>query len=89
MPKKENPLDTTPKKSPLKNTPRNSPALTFTEAEVQAVADFVNFIYQNATFDNMTSKGAQQYSAWLANIHQHVKVCEAHIMELVGTSKAP
>lgn len=85
--KKKNPLDTTPE-LPKEDEKPTAPQLTFTEEEVKMVTEYVNFTFTNAKFDNMTSKQAMRYGQLLSNMHKHVQVCEAHIMELIETSKA-
>lgn len=60
----------------------HNPQLTFTEDEVSRVVDFVNLIANKATFNNMSVKDIMNSAKLYANMIQHCKVCEAHIMEL-------
>ncbi len=74
------------KKTPLK-TELKPEVVTFTDEEVRKVANFVNLVYKNASF-NFTSKGAQEYVALLSHMHRHVEMCNAHVMEHIKTTKA-
>lgn len=60
---------------------KEEPQLTFTESQVQKVADFINFMYQNADF-----KGSMQVfkkvNSMFADMHEHMKMIEAHIFEV-------
>jgi len=55
--------------------------ITFTDKEVQVVADFVNFVYKKAKFD-INSAEAMKYSASMNSMHTVIKKMEAHIFEI-------
>lgn len=58
--------------------------LTFTEAEVREVADFVNFVFKHARWD-FESKEAFDFTKLYQKMAQHVKKCEDHIFEHKAT----
>lgn len=64
------------------------PDITFTEAEVQGVAEFVNFVFKEARFD-IVCGDARKLTAHLNHMHHIVKKMESHIMEIKRTFKAP
>ena len=55
--------------------------ISFTEKEIQSVADFVNMVYTKANF-NFNSKEAMSYSKSLAEMHETIKKMEAHKFEI-------
>ena len=55
--------------------------VTFTEKEVQGVAEFVNFVYQKASW-NLSTKENQLLSKYLSVMAQHIKKMDDHILEL-------
>ena len=62
--------------------------LTFTEAEVKKVEDFLNFIHQNAEF-NLKAPDIHKYHSMYVDMVKICKEMRNSIMELVHTSKAP
>lgn len=63
------------------------PQLTFSEAEVQRVADFINFVYLNANF-SMDMKGFKAINQKFADMHNHVSKIERYIFEHKKVSEA-
>lgn len=62
--------------------------LVFTKSEVQNVADYFNFVHENARFD-VTAKEAAEYSTMATNMFRHIRKCESYIMELKEVVPAP
>jgi uncharacterized membrane protein len=56
------------------------PTLTFTEAEVQKVANFINYVYLNAEFKS-GMKGFKDLNQMFADMHTHMGKIEKHIFE--------
>lgn len=56
--------------------------VTFTEAEVQKIADAANFFYKHASFGECDAKKAGDISRHFSNLGNHVKFMEARIMQL-------
>lgn len=56
------------------------PTLTFTEAEVQKVANFINHVYLNAEFKS-GMKGFKDLNQMFSDMHQHMSKIEKHIFE--------
>jgi hypothetical protein len=56
------------------------PVLLFAEAEVQKVADFVNFMYTSAEFKG-SMKDYKKVNQMFADMHAHVGKIEKHIFE--------
>jgi hypothetical protein len=54
--------------------------LTFTEAEVKSIADFVNLAFKK--IKDLDSKEAFEFTKLYTNMAKHIKKCEDHIMEL-------
>jgi hypothetical protein len=61
-------------------TAQDLPVLTFAEAEVQKVADFVNYMYLNAEFKG-AMKDYKKVNQMFADMHAHVQKIEKHIFE--------
>lgn len=57
------------------------PVITFSESQVQKVADFINFMYLNAEFKG-GMKDFKKVNTMFADMHEHVKLIESHIFEL-------
>jgi hypothetical protein len=56
------------------------PDISFTEAEVQQVADFINFVYKNGEF-KMTMADTKKVQVMLGQMHAHVTKIEKYIFE--------
>lgn len=56
------------------------PQLTFTEAEVQGVADFVNFVYRNGDY-KLNMADARKLTSMLTAMHHHIAKIEKYIFE--------
>lgn len=56
------------------------PDITFAEAEVQKVADFINWVYQNGTYP-MKMSDIKKVSGMLNDMHAHVAKIEKYIFE--------
>jgi hypothetical protein len=63
------------------------PQLTFTEADVQKVANFINYMYLNAEFKG-GMKEFKNINQMFADVHAHIKVMESHIFEVKKISTA-
>lgn len=63
------------------------PQITFTESDVQKVADFINYMYLNAEFKG-GMKEFKKLNQMFADVHAHIKVMEAHIFEVKKISAA-
>lgn len=63
------------------------PSITFTEAEVQKIADFVNFMYLNFS-KNMDMKTAKKVIAMFNDMHAHMEKVESYIFEFKRTVEA-
>lgn len=66
------------------------PEITFSEAEVNDVAQFVNWVYLNGRFE-MTPKESKDMAQKFAKMHQHVSKIEQYIFEfrrVVNAKKA-
>jgi hypothetical protein len=57
------------------------PVLTFTEAQVQKVADFINYMYLNAEFKG-GMKEFKRINQMFSDMHEHMRVIESHIFEV-------
>jgi hypothetical protein len=67
-----------------------APDISFTEAEVQAVADFVNYMFKNANA-SMSMQEARKVTGMFNGMHQHVVKIEKYIFEhrrFLSNSKA-
>lgn len=62
------------------------PLLTFSEQEVQKVANFVNFVYLNAEFKS-GMKGFKAVNDMFKDMHEHVAKIESYIFEHKKTVK--
>ena len=60
--------------------PESFPDISFSEAEVQQVADFVNYVYTNGEF-KMKMADTKKINVMLSNMHAHITKCEAYIFE--------
>lgn len=56
------------------------PEITFAEAEVQKVADFINWVFQNGTYA-MKLGDMKKVSGMLNDMHAHVSKIEKYIFE--------
>lgn len=63
------------------------PEISFNEAEVQAVADFINYCYKNGTY-TMGMDGAVKLNKMLSAMHNHVTKIEKYIFEFKRTVAA-
>jgi hypothetical protein len=73
-------------KEPVESiAPVEVPQITFTEAEVQGVADFINYCYKNASF-TMKMDDAVKMNKMLSAMHQHVSKMEKYIFEFKKNS---
>ena len=55
--------------------------ITFTDNEIQEVADFLNFIYKNAKWE-MTTQDALELVKRINQMNAHMKKMEKHIYEV-------
>lgn len=62
---------------------------TYTEQEVQAVANFVNFVFKRAKFDGLSSAEARQLTIYFNDMHNHVSKIEQYIFEIKKIIKGP
>lgn len=76
-----------PKTSESWNSLKND--LTFTEEEVGKVVEFINVMSTKAVFNGMTLPDMGRVHSLYVNMIQHVKICEAHIMELKAVVQQP
>jgi hypothetical protein len=60
--------------------PAPLPEISFTEAEVQQVADFINYVYINGEF-KMKMADTKKINLMLSHMHAHVTKCESYIFE--------
>lgn len=56
------------------------PQITFTEKEVQSVADFVNYVYKNASFTHKMDDSLKLVRM-LNAMQSHIKKMEDHIFD--------
>ena len=56
---------------------------TFTESELNKVADFVNYVHQNGTFEDCKKPAqSRKLTKMFNDMHAHLKKCEAYILEI-------
>ena len=60
--------------------PTPLPEISFTEVEIQQVADFINYVYINGEF-KMKMADTKKINLMLSHMHAHVTKCEAYIFE--------
>lgn len=72
------------KDKPKEDVP--APMLIFSEAEVQKVVAFVNFVYLNADF-KMNMKQATEVKQMFNDMHAHVQKIEGYILEHKRTTQ--
>jgi hypothetical protein len=63
--------------------------VTFTEADVQRVADAVNFFYKSASFGECDAVKAGTITRHFSALGQHVKFMESKLMELKEVTAKP
>lgn len=85
-PEKANPKEKT--EEPSAPSQPSIPELTFTEEEVQKVANFVNFLYKNAKFDKVSAKDATVISNYFDYMHAHISKLESYILEFMRITNA-
>jgi hypothetical protein len=74
----------------MPTTPREPNPPTWTDAEVQAVADFVNYVHENATFPEMkTAKQARELTNSFNYMANHIKKIEGYIFEVLAVVDTP
>lgn len=56
------------------------PEISFAEAEVQQVADFVNYCYKHGEF-KMQMADTKKINTMLSNMHTHITKLEKYIFE--------
>lgn len=61
-------------------TEEQFPAISFTEQEVQQVAEFVNYVYKHGDF-KMSMADARKVTSMLSSMHSHVSKIEKYIFE--------
>jgi hypothetical protein len=66
------------KAKPEGSTP--APQITFDEKEIQGVADFVNYVYNNAVFTQKPVE-AMKLTKLLNHMHHHIKKMEDHVFD--------
>ena len=57
------------------------PQCTFTEEEMKALVDYMNFVSQHAVFDNMKPKLMNDFSVLGRKMVNHIQKVENHIFE--------
>jgi len=62
--------------------------ITFTEAEVKRIADFMNFVMTRADF-KISGKEMVDFYTLYKDMVLHLKKCEDHIMELKQVIEKP
>ena len=63
--------------------------VTFTDADVQKIADAVNFIHVNASFGECSSKKAGDITRHFAALGNHVKWMSDRVFEIKNVTEAP
>lgn len=75
---------------PTEKPTTDLPDIAFAEAEVQKIADFINWVYTNGLY-NMKLSDMKKVSGMLNDMHAHVAKIEKYIFEhrrVVAAKKA-
>jgi hypothetical protein len=75
-------------KEEIKEEPVEVPSISFTEKEVQAVADFINYCYQKAEFKGSMTELAK-VNKMFSEMHGHVSKIEGYILDYVKVIQKP